>query len=337
LNINEFIAERKGEWEKLERIVSKIKPGTRANLTKEELWDLGRLYSAAISDLSVMKSSDFGADRHDPVISYLNALVVQVHGTIYRKPSSGWSSVSLFLTMSFPQTFRRNWPYMVFSTGTFLFFGLLGFCLGLTEPGFVEAVVPEQVIAKVESGKVWFNDIYAVAPMASSHLMTHNISVTFLLIAAGISFGILTVYLLAFNGLLIGTIAALCAEHGLSIKFWSFVLPHASLEISAILIAGGAGLILGHALLDPGQFRRGEYVALRGRDTGILALGCVPMLVMAGFIEAFLSPSPLPVWSKFVFAGVSFASLMIYLLFAGRTTESSSDLPEMASGIELSS
>jgi len=325
VNINEFVGERKGEWEKLERIAAKFKPGLAPELSRAELWDLGRLYIAAVSDLSLLKSTEFGLDPDNHVISHLNGLVARVHGMIYRKPSFRWAAVAGFFFYGFPDAFRRNALYVLVSTALFVGFGLVGFLLGLNDQGFIETLVPENIISAVENGRVWFRDLYGVAPMASSQLMTHNISVTFLIVASGITFGLGSVYLLSFNGLLIGTVAALCMRHGLSLPFWSFVLPHGSLEISAIFIAGGAALIMGHALVDPGPYRRTEYLSLRSRDAAKLVLGCVPMLVLAGIIEAFLSPSPLPAWFKLIFAAAAFLSLAAFLMLSGTGKDSSYD------------
>jgi uncharacterized membrane protein SpoIIM required for sporulation len=323
VNINDFINERKGEWERLETIAEKIGPGFSMKISREELWELGKLYTGAVSDLSVLKSSDLAIDRDSDEIAYLNSLVIRIHGMIYRKPPFKWSSVRHFFSTGFPESVRKSGLYVIISTAIFLVFAGVGFGLGLTEPGFIELMVPESILARVEDGKVWFNDLHTVAPMASSFLMTHNISVTFLVVAAGITFGIGTAYLLAVNGLLLGTVAALCFKHGLSVEFWSFVLPHGSLELSAICIGGGAGLLIGHALLDPGPYRRADYLSVKGKDAGMLAIGCIMLLVMAGVIEAFFSPSPLPAWTKFAFAGVSFISLVTYLLSGGRSASRS--------------
>lgn len=214
-------------------------------------------------------------------------------------------------------------------------FSLLGFVLALKEPGFIELLVPESMIARVEEGKVWLDHLHTVAPMASSWLMTHNISVTFLTIAAGITLGVGTIYLLAINGLLLGTVAALCFRHGLSLELWSFVLPHGSLKLSAICIAGASGLILGHILIDPGPYRRGDLLASRSRSVGTLALGCVPLLVLAGLIEAFFSPASLPHWLKFLFAGLSFCSLVIYLCIAGHTDDRARSEAHGGSPVEI--
>lgn len=318
MNINQFIAERKAEWEKLEAMARDFKPGKSSGLSREDLWELGKLYTAAVSDLSLLKSSELAQDPRNEVIAYLNNLVIRVHGMIYRKPAFRWASISEFLLIEFPETIRMTWIYTAVSSAIFVSFAFAGFVIGLTEPQFVELVVPEHIIATVEKGGVWYRDLHAVAPLASSMLMTHNISVTFLIIASGITLGVATVYLLALNGLLIGTVAALCFGHNLSLEFWSFVLPHGSVELSAIVIAGSAGLIVGHALVDPGPYKRLEVLSVRSKPTGRLALGCVPLLVVAGLIEAFLSPSPLPRWFKLAFGAVMFVSLWAFLLLSGK-------------------
>jgi uncharacterized membrane protein SpoIIM required for sporulation len=319
MNINEFVNERKEEWEKLEAIVDKCRAGRSGGLTRDELWDLSGLYTATVSDLSLLRSSPLGADPNNRIISYLNGLVTRAHGIIYRKAGFKWSFLKEFLVQGFPESIRKNWIYVLVSTGVFVGFGLAAFVVGLTEQGFIELVVPESIIAKVENGQVWFKDLYGVAPMASSGLMTHNISVTFLTFASGITFGIGCLYLLALNGLLLGAVAALCYRHDLSLEFWSFVLPHGSFELTAVFLAGAGGLILGHALIDPGPHRRSEFLAVRGREAVKLALGCVPLLVVAGLLEAFFSPSPLNAGIKLLLAAVLFSTLMALFALAGRS------------------
>ncbi|MBI5570165.1 MAG: stage II sporulation protein M [Desulfomonile tiedjei] len=323
MNINEFIRERKKEWQRLERIAAKFRPGRSADLTRDELWDLSRLYFAAISDLSLLKSSQLGQAPDDDVVAYVNGLVIRVHRIVYSQPSgSRWASIVKFLSTEFPLAVARNLLYIGSSAGVMILSALAGFVIGVQEPNFVELLVPDSIISTVEGGDVWFKGLYAVAPMASSHLMTHNISVTFLTFAAGITFGVGTIYLLGLNGLLLGTIAGLCFRHQLSLQLWSFVLPHGSLELSAIVLSGAAGLILGHALVDPGPYRRLEFLSVRSRDAVALALGCVPLLAIAGVIEAFFSPSPLPPWLKLGTAGVLFLLLVTLLgLAAARGKE----------------
>jgi len=276
------------------------------------------LYTGAVADLAVLRSSKLAEDPDDQVIGYLNALVIRVHGMIYRKAPFRWSSIWDFLVTGFPVTFRLTAVYTAWSTGVFLFFAAMGFFLGLGEAGFIELLVSTETISQVEKGEVWFKGLHTVAPQASSLIMTNNISVTFLTFAAGITFGLGTIYLLALNGLLLGTVSALCFKHGLSEEFWAFILPHGSLELTAVFIAGGAGLMLGHALANPGPYRRSEMLVAVSKQAVRLVFGCVPLLFVAGLIEAFFSPSPLPSWLKFAFAAVSFTSLTIYLAVSGR-------------------
>ena len=316
MNINEFISERKEEWERLGSITKKLRPGSSQKLSRSDLWDLGRLYFAAVSDLSVLKSSELALDADNEIINYLNNQVATIHGLIYRKPRLTWAAVIDFFIRGFPQAFRAEAVYIATAAAVLILAGLTGLLLGLKEPAFIELLVPENIISTVEKGKVWFKDVYTLAPVASSFLMTHNITVTFLIFASGITFGAGTLYLLALNGLLIGTVAALCINHNLALEFWSFLLPHGSLELTAIFIAGGAGLVIGHALIDPGPYRRSEVLALRSKQAAKLIAGCIPLLATAGLIEAFFSPSPLPAALKIVFGIVLFLALLGFLLFS---------------------
>ena len=173
---------------------------------------------------------------------------------------------------------------------------------------------------KVEEGKVWFDSILAVRPLASSMIMTNNISVSFLAFAFGMTFGLGTLYLMVFNGLMLGALAGLCHTRNLDIAFWSFVLPHGVIELTAIFMAGGAGFLLATALLAPGDLPRKQALMARARQAGRLALGCVPLLVVAGFVEGFFSPALIPAGVKFTVAGILLALLLGYLLIPARSS-----------------
>jgi uncharacterized membrane protein SpoIIM required for sporulation len=119
--------------------------------------------------------------------------------------------------------------------------------------------------------------------------------------------------MLIFNGLLIGVIATACAISGMSLQLWSFVAPHGVLELPAIMIAGGAGLRLAQGLLFPGLLPRRESVGRAGAEGVKLTLGCVPILVVAGVIEGFVSPTDLSVTMKFTMAAATFVLFVAYL------------------------
>ena len=130
--------------------------------------------------------------------------------------------------------------------------------------------------------------------------------------------GIYTVYLLAFNGLSIGAIATLVGQNNLAYPFWAFVLPHGSLELPAIFFAGGAGLLLARAILFPGKYRRVDALKLYGSQAVQLVYGIVPMLIIAGTIEGFFSPSPaIPSLLKYLVGIGLFVLLVMYCLNQG--------------------
>ena len=149
--------------------------------------------------------------------------------------------------------------------------------------------------------------------MMSSYLMTHNLTVCFMAFAGGMLFGLGPIYIMFFNGLLLGVIGVACQQHGMSVDLWSFVAPHGALELPSIILAGAAGFRLGHGVLFPGIYRWRDSVALAGVQATRLVVGIIPLLVIAGTLEGFFSPSAAPVWLKFSVGASLFALLLLWL------------------------
>jgi uncharacterized membrane protein SpoIIM required for sporulation len=165
----------------------------------------------------------------------------------------------------------------------------------------------------IERHQMWTESVNSMAPQASSAIMTNNLAVTFTVFAAGITAGIGTLYMIIWNGVLLGVISTACHQAHMSIKLWNFVAAHGSLELPAIIIAGGAGLRLAYGLLFPGIYSRRHSLAVAGSESVRLVSGVVPMLAIAGVLEGFLSPSSAPVWLKFVTAFLLFTLLLLWL------------------------
>ncbi len=316
-SIHDFMRSRKRHWERLEDLLQSLEQGKAAVFTPRDLLDVGRLYREASADLARIQAlREDGAPPGDLEV-YLNHLVARAYGQIYRTPPSGWNTFRDFLARTFPRTFRESTPWILLALGIFSLGFVYGMAATLTDDGFAPLIVPAHLIRQVEDGKVWFDSILAVRPQASSMIMTNNISVTFLAFALGMTFGLGTLYIMGFNGLLLGSLAGLCHAHGLDIPFWSFVLPHGVIELTAIFIGGGGGFLLSTALFFPGDLPVRDALILRGRQAVRLALGCVPLLVAAGIVEGFFSPARLPAGLKFMTAGLFLAFLFRYLLFSG--------------------
>jgi uncharacterized membrane protein SpoIIM required for sporulation len=160
---------------------------------------------------------------------------------------------------------------------------------------------------------MWTHSIVSVKPMATSAIMTNNLSVSFITFAGGITFGLLTLTSLFNNGIMLGVIGTACHQYGMSVALWSFVAAHGSLELPSILIAGAAGLRLGHAMLFPGNLRWKESIARGGIEATRLVSGIIPLLVIAGCLEGFFSPSQAPVWLKFTVGAMLFTLLNLWL------------------------
>jgi uncharacterized membrane protein SpoIIM required for sporulation len=149
--------------------------------------------------------------------------------------------------------------------------------------------------------------------MAASGIMTNNLTVGFLMFAAGITAGLGTLWMLITNGLLMGVLAVTTARAGMAMQLCDFVAAHGALELPAIFIAAGAGLEIARGLLFPGILPRKESLRQAGSRGAKLLLGTIPMLVVAGVIEAFVSPVKLPTALKFTLSAALFTALVLYL------------------------
>jgi uncharacterized membrane protein SpoIIM required for sporulation len=169
------------------------------------------------------------------------------------------------------------------------------------------------MVETIQRHEMWTHSVVAIKPLASSSIMTNNLSVSFTTFGAGITGGLGTIYMIVFNGVLLGVIGTACALAGMSLQLWSFVAPHGVLELPAIFISAGAGLRLASGLLFPGVIPRKESLVRAGREAVQLLLGCIPMLFVAGIIEGFVSPTDLPMKLKFLLAASLFTLLGLYL------------------------
>ena len=168
---------------------------------------------------------------------------------------------------------------------------------------------------KIDRHEMWTDSITNVKPAVASGLMTHNMTVTFLCFASGITAGLFTLYLVIVNGLLLGVVGTACWLHSMSLPLWSFVAPHGVVEIPTIFIGGGAGFRIAQGMLFPGFLSRRDSLAVAGKEAVRLMVGIIPMLIVAGTLEAFVSPSGIPARWKFTIAAV-IATICYGYLFA---------------------
>ena len=267
------------------------------------------LYRQVAADLSVLRQDATARTYAD----HVNQLLARAHHIIYSGKKATFVSLIRFLRDEYPVIFQKQLRYVVFSLLISVAWGVLGAVVTNARPEFMRHYVGPQMISTMERHEMWTKSVVSVAPMASSAIMTNNLSVSFATFAGGIAFGLGTLFLLYQNGIMLGVIGAACHQYGMSMALWSFVAPHGSLELPAILIAGAAGFRLGHAMLFPGSLRWKDSVARGGIEATRLVSGIIPMLIIAGSLEGFFSPSHAPVWLKFTVGGLLFLLLLLWL------------------------
>jgi len=317
-----FLEIRRDTWNRLDEIVSKAsKSGIRA-LSEDEIHELTRLYPAVAIDVARARMYNI-----DPTTqNRINQLAISAHGLLYRRKNIKYAeTVWIFFRDGYPRLFRRLWPYMTLATALFII-GFLGtYVSARLKPSNAYLFVPGEMDLTDNKTGVSSEDISerfrktAKPPMATG-IMTNNISVAFNAFALGITAGIGTCFVIIFNSMMLGGFAAHFANHGLSFEFWSFITAHGVLEIFAILVSAAAGLRMGLSLVIPGNLKRYASLRLGAIDAVLLVLGTIPMFIVAGFIEGFITPTFIPGGVKIIL-GITVASVTIgYLLLAGRTT-----------------
>ncbi|MGH9173193.1 MAG: stage II sporulation protein M [Vicinamibacterales bacterium] len=308
---------RRPRWQQLEALISSARSRRGSRLSAAELEDLGRLYRQATSDLAIARR-DFPRDR---VTRYLESLVSRAHPAVYRPEGSQLKAVGHFITAGYPRAFRASGRYIAAAFALFAVPFLFAFTLALADPTAARVVLPNSpFVEQVERGETWLEAGRSErAPMAS-FIATNNIQVSFFAFAGGALFGLGTAFVMVNNGLSIGAVAGLASNYALGDDLSAFVSPHGGIELTVIFIAGGAGLLIGDAMLRPGLLTRRQSLVRAGQRAIYLVFGCVPLLLIAGAFEGFVSPSGLPDIGKYLVGAFNLIWLYAWLLLAGHSS-----------------
>ena len=308
-----FVARRRPDWDALQALLTRQRTGA---LRLEELRTLDVLYRRAAADLAHAQTFHAGTDVH----RFLNQLCGQAYATIYQPPRERLAALSVFFRHELPRTLRANGAFVAASAGLFLLGVLLGAAVVALEPRGAELLVPEHLRDFISRKEMWTDGILTVAPpnAVASGIATNNLTVIIFTFASGMLLGLGTVFSLLNNGVHLGSVAALCVHEGMGGKLFDFIAAHGPVELSIIVIAGGAGLMLGQALIDPGELPRGQALVVRGREAVKLVLGCAPFLALIAVVEGFVSPGDFfPSWLKGLLGLTLGALFWLYLLRAG--------------------
>lgn len=317
MNVNRWLNRQEPYWQRLSLLLEQAERQGMQKLSASEVQELSGLYRKICADLSRARTHQVGS----VVVEQLTSLTQRSYTQIYQgKRQQSGAEFLAFYRWGFPEIVRETLAYTAVATAIALLGAMMGWWYAWKDPVFLSVTVPASVLQSVqERDELWMGSIVGVEPMASSNIMQNNISVTIAAFAGGIVFGVPTAFLMWSNGLNIGAIATLVAKYSLSYPFWAFVWPHGALELPAIFLSGGAGLLLASAILMPGRYRRLDMLRLNGDKAIQLMFGVVPMLTIAGVIEGFFSPSPtIPSALKYLTGLIILSCLIVYLGFSKR-------------------
>ncbi len=312
MNIQRWIARRETSWQQLEKLLKEAEAKGLKSLSAREISNLASLYRSVSADLARARTHNLG----ETLTKELQLLTSRSYSQIYQGSRRQESeSIINFYRWVLPQTIRETGSYTLLATAIFTIGGIIGWWFSWHDPKFMTLFLPESLISMVrDEGKLWMGRILTDQPGSSAGIMVNNIRVCLFTVAGGIVAGYYTIYILFFNGLIIGTVGALVGQNNLAFPFWAFVFPHGSLELPAIFVAGGAGLLITRALLLPGKLKRADAFKVYGEQASHLVFGLVPTLVIAGIIEGFISPSPVvPDILKYGIGVALFVGLLKYI------------------------
>jgi uncharacterized membrane protein SpoIIM required for sporulation len=282
MDLDSYIAKHRAEWLELDSAVARSYRGSRAGADVSELV---RLYLRASSHLAEVQSR-----YHDPaLVDYLNGLVARAHGAIYGTEARSLRGAIGLFGVRYRQALRRTVPH-VLVVAALLFGIMLGTDAWIaTSPEARAGVLPPAARDAVERAEGSTTGVGLGSPEMSAFIFQNNVQVAFLAFALGITLGIGTVVVIVQNATFIGLLAGAFQTAGKADVFWALVLPHGFLELTAICIAGGAGLRMGWSLVDPGDRYRATALAEEARDAVLVVIGVIPAFAMAAMIEGFVT------------------------------------------------
>jgi uncharacterized membrane protein SpoIIM required for sporulation len=313
MDVDTFIAQYRPDWDRL-TVLTGGGHGALARRSGEEVDTAVRLYLRVSGHLAEAQ----GRYADPQLVRYLTSVVGRAQNAIYGTRSRSVAEVVTAMTTRYRQAVRRTAPFIWLSTGLFTATLVLSLLWVATSPETRAGLLPpgaEEAIREVAGERA---DFGIGAGALSTAILINNIQVAFLGFALGITLGLGTMFVLLFNAVNVGVIAGAYHAVGEAGFFWSVVLPHGLLELTAIFIACGAGLRIGWALVAPGDRRRATALAEEARGAVLVVAGVIPAFILAGFIEGYLSGSAVPAPVQLAVGGLVWLAYLSFLAWPSR-------------------
>ncbi len=306
LKEEKFIKKYSDSWQKLETLALTINKKGIKKLTSPEVKSFLALFRQCSHHLAYART-------HYPdsnTVDYLNNLLGKCHSYLYAVKKVSPRSLLDYILLDFPQLLKDYKTYIFLSTAFFALGILISLIMVLYNPENALLFLPENMVETIKNGQAGGGEWNY--PLMSSYIMVNNISVSLRAFVFGITLGLGTIYVLFLNGAMLGGLTALIYIYGDPINYWSLILPHGVIELTAIFISGAAGLIIAKNILLPGEYTRKDAIIAGSKKAISLVIGVMLMLVIAGIIEGFFTPLNINSGLKLLFAAMTAIILAIY-------------------------
>jgi len=311
------------EWTELDTLLDALSQRRKANTLTEAPSGAraGALYRRACEHLALARARSYPSY----MIDRLDDLTSRGHQLIYQQREFGVERLRRLVSIDFPSAVRSHRSYVAAAAGLFLLPAIVIGLIVFRQPDMILSVVAPDNVSDFEA---------MYSPSAESigrtrdagtdwtmfgYYIRNNVSVAFQCFAGGLFAGLGTLFFLVYNGAFSGSLAGYLTAQGLSSTFYAFIATHSAFELTAIVIAGGAGLRIGHALVSPGRLTRRQSLVKASREAMVLVYGVTCMLLIAAALEAFWSSAS---WigpgAKYGVAAVCWISVFGYFVLQGR-------------------